>query len=198
MEPSRPIRGTPGLNVEWLEDRRLLAVDVTYHGGPLLQSVQIESVFCGQAWSTDANLQQLLSQTDGFLQYFPTSPYMNVLKQYNVGDGLFVNDLIINRNPSGQTIDDSQIRQILDSEIAAHQLPTPTANSLYVFFMPPSVVVTDNGQNSTRNFAGYHDTFKDSAGAAVYYAVVPYPTGGVANVQLSTFQQMTGHLVARG
>jgi hypothetical protein len=180
------------LNIEHLEDRRLLSgPDVTYHGGPLLQNVQIESVFYGQSWNTNTTLEQLASQVDGFLQYFPTSAYMNVLKQYNVGDGSFLNDLVIAQNPSNGTIDDSQIRQILNSEIGSHQLATPNANSLYVFFTTPGVVVTDQGQNSVKDFAGYHDTFTDSAGAPVYYAVVPYPTGGVANAQLTAFQQAT-------
>ncbi|HLJ96794.1 MAG TPA: DUF4214 domain-containing protein [Gemmataceae bacterium] len=187
------------LHIEWLEDRRLLSggglPNVTYHGGPLLQNAQIESVFYGQPWSTNTTLQPLASQVDGFLQYFPTSPYIDALKQYNVGDGAFVNDVVIAQNPpSGQTIDDSQIRQILDSEIAQHQLATPGANSLYVFFTAPGVVVTDSGQSSAKDFAGYHDTFKDSTGAPVYYAVVPYPTGGIAKLQLTDLQQMTAIL----
>jgi hypothetical protein len=190
----RSRRERPRPQVEYLEDRRLLSrglPNVTYHGGPLLQNVQIESVFYGQPWTADSTLEQLISQVDGFLQYFPTSPYMNVLKQYNVGDGSFLNDLVISQNPSGQTLDDSQIRQVLNAEIASGQLATPAANSLYVFFTAPGVVVTDNGQNSTTDFAGYHDTFTDSAGTPVFYAVVPYPTGGVANAQLTDFQQMT-------
>jgi hypothetical protein len=182
-----------GLNVEHLEDRRVLSgIDVTYHGGPLLQNVQIESVFYGQAWSTNSSLDQLLSQIDGFLQYFPTSPYMNVLKQYNVGDGSFLNDLVVPQNPTNGTIDDSLIRQLLNSEIASGQLSAPNANSLYIFFTTPGVAVTDNGQTSTRDFAGYHDTFTDSAGAPVYYAVVPYPTSSVvSNQQLTALQDIT-------
>src|SRR5437667_12097014 len=87
------------LSVECLEDRRLLASGslphVAYHGGPLLQNAQIESVFYGQPWSTSTNLQQLVSQVDGFLQYLPTSAYMSVLKQYNVGNGSFENDVVL-------------------------------------------------------------------------------------------------------
>src|SRR5207245_2787052 len=56
---------------------------VTYHGGPLLQHVQVESVYYGQAWNSDSKLQQQIPQVDGFLQYFTSSPYMDVLKQYN-------------------------------------------------------------------------------------------------------------------
>jgi hypothetical protein len=166
--------------------------NITYHGGPLLQNVQIQSVFFGQPWTTDSNLEQLIPQVDGFLKYFPTSPYMNVLKQYNVGNGSFLNDVVLSQNPpSGLTIDDSQIRQILNSEISAKQLATPTSNQLYVFVTAPGVTVTVNGQSSDRNFAGYHDTFTDSAGTPVYYVLLPYPTGKISTQPLTALQQTT-------
>jgi hypothetical protein len=184
------------LTLEYLEDRWAPAAgsvlaNVTYHGGPLLQHVQIESVYDGQAWSSNASLQQGVTQTDGFLQYFVTSPYMTVLQQYNVGTGTFIGHDLFNQDPANQTIDDSQIRQILDGEISSGHLAAPGPNSLYVFFTTPGVVVTAGGQDSVHDFSGYHDTFTDSSGATVYYAVVPYPNGNVADVQLSAFQQTT-------
>jgi hypothetical protein len=166
--------------------------NVTYHGGPLLTNVQVESVYYGQPWSTDPTLQQQVQQIDTFLPYFVTSPYFATLKQYNAGYGSYLNDVIISQDPpGGQSIDDTQIQQHLNSEISGHQLSTPTANSLYILFTAPGVVVTDNGQNSVNNFAGYHSFFTDSAGAGVYYAVIPYPNGGVSALQLTTFQQDT-------
>jgi hypothetical protein len=190
---TQPLRKKYPLAVEALENREVLSGlgNVTYHGGPLLQHVQIESVFYGQPWVSTSGLQQLTSQVDGFLSYFVTSPYVNVLQQYTVGTGAFENDVVLNQNPTGQMIDDSQIRQILDAGVASGQLAADSANQLYVFFTAPGVEVTANGQNSISGFAGYHDTFTDSAGAPVYYAVVPYPNGGVSNVQLSDLQQMT-------
>ena len=166
--------------------------DVTYHGGPLLQNVQIQSVFYGQSWSTSTDLQQFISQVDGFLNYFTTSPYISVLKQYAIGNGSFMNDVVIPQDPpSGQTIDDSQIRQILNSEITSGQLAMPTSNQLYVFFTAPGVSVTLNGQTSDGNFGGYHDNFIDSAGNPVYYAVLPYPTGQITTQPLTSLQQAT-------
>src|SRR5205814_2206509 len=41
-------------------------LNVTYHGGALLKHVQVESVYYGQAWNSDTNLQQQISQVDGF------------------------------------------------------------------------------------------------------------------------------------
>jgi hypothetical protein len=202
----------PSLKVELLESRQLLSsgsleqtaaafslpgstsarglASVTYHGGPLLQNVQIQAVFDGQAWNTDANLQQVVQQTDGFLQYFVTSPYMDVLKQYNVSTGTFLGNDVVGQS-SAQTISDSQIQSILNAEISSGKLSAPTANSLYIFFTTPGTVVTDGNQNSASDFAGYHSAFTDQAGAPVYYAVIPYPTGNIANVPLTTFQQET-------
>src|SRR5689334_6453534 len=77
------------LHLEFLEDRRTPAFgflpgpDVTYHGGPLLQNVQVQAVYDGSAWETGAALQQEVGQLDGFLNSFVGSPYMDVLRQYN-------------------------------------------------------------------------------------------------------------------
>jgi hypothetical protein len=199
----------PALTAELLESRRLPSTNalgiafpfpgfgptggfanVTYHGGPLLRNVQIQAVFDGQVWSTNSNLQQLVQQTDGFVQYFVTSPYVDVLKQYNVSDGTFAgNDIVA--DGSRQTISDGQIQSILNSEISSGKLSAPSANSLYIFFTAPGTVVTDGGQNSVHDFAGYHSVFTDEAGASVYDAVIPSPTGNVANVPLTTSQQET-------
>jgi hypothetical protein len=191
-----PRRRCKSLCLEALEERRLLSFglgggpDVTYHGGPLLQNVQVESVYYGTAWNTNNSLQQQLQQTDGFLNYFVTSPYMSVLSQYNVSNGTFLTHDIIAQDPTG-SIDDSQIQTILNSEISSGHLAKPGPNSLYVFFTTPGVEVTAHGQTSVSDFAGYHDTFTDSVGDPVYYAVVPYPNGGVSTEQLTAFQQDT-------
>jgi hypothetical protein len=197
------------LSVEYLEPRQLLSApqplgpaNVTYHGGPLLTQVQLESVYYGKAWSTDSTLQQQSQQIDGFLQYFPTSPYMDVLKQYNVGHGSFLNhDIVAQDPPSGTVIDDSEIRTALDAEITSGHLVKPNANSLYAFFTAPGVEITANGQNSANDFAGYHDTFTDSAGDTVYYIVVPYPSGNLSAQKLTTIQQdaiILSHEVSEG
>jgi hypothetical protein len=154
--------------------------------------VQVESVYAGQPWTTDAGLQQQMQQLDGFLNYFVDSPYVNALKQYGVSSGTFLGHDVVGQNPSaGQTIDDSQIRALLDAEITANHVAAPTANRLYVLFTAPGVVVTQNGENSVTDFAGYHDVFTDSGGATVYYTVVPYPSGNISALPLTAVQQAT-------
>lgn len=186
-----------GVNVEQLETRELLSGNslsglVTYHGGPLIQNVQVENVYYGKAWASDATLQSAISQLDGFTQFLPGSAYFDVLKQYNVGQGSFVDHDIVNADPASKTkVDDTQLRALLDSEITSGHLKRPNTNSGYVIYTAPGVVVTAGGQSSSRDFAGYHDTFRNSAGDTVYYSVIPYPTGNVVNANLTDVQQAT-------
>src|SRR5207248_2340964 len=105
---------------------------------------------------------QQMQQTNAFLQYFVTSPYVDTLKQYNVSAGSFQGTDVVTQDP-GQTISDSQIRSLIDSQISGNHLSAPTGNSLYIFFAPPGTEVMANGQNSISNFAGYHDVFTDTA-----------------------------------
>src|SRR5207248_9369750 len=141
--------------------------------GWLLRHGRIESDAVGQAWGKDANLQKQQANVDGRVQYFVTSPYMDVLKQYKVGAGTFTgHDVVTQNSPSGTTLDDSQIRTLLNAEISAQHVPGPTADRLYVFFTAPGTVVTVNGKTSGANFLGYHSQFTNSAGASITYAVI--------------------------
>src|SRR5207245_5825131 len=113
-------------------------------------------------------------------------------RQYQGSYGTFLGHAIVAHDRlGGQTLDDRQIRTLLDGEITAQHLGVPTAERLYVFFTAPGVVVTTDGQNSVTDFAGYHDVFTDSGGATVYYAVVPYPSGNLSAQPLTALQQAT-------
>src|SRR5439155_23793962 len=176
--------------VECLEARRLLSV--TFHGGPLLQQVQVQTVYDGPAWSSNAGLQQESQQLDQFLGYLVNSPYMDVLSQYNVSHGQFAGNDVVPTGPvAGGTGDDTQIQQTLETELQAGHLEAPTANSLYIVYTPPHVVVTDGFADSIHDFTGHHSTFTDAGGHAVNYAVVANPVGNSPDQFLNVFQQLT-------
>ena len=163
---------------------------VSYHGGPLLANVEVESLFYGTAWQTNPSLA---SQIDGFLGSITNSTYMDQLKEYSepgyvIGRRSLTDGRI---GPvslsSGQTITDASIQQSLNGYITSPNggLKAPDPNRLYFVFTPPNVhVQTSNGENSISNFLGYHSSFIDSKGARVNYAVVVDQAGNAATVRL--------------
>ncbi len=175
--------------LEALEDRRLLAV--TYHGGPLLRNVQVEPVFYGQYWNSDAGQRQA-SNLDSFLSFLTNSSYMDMLGEYGVGRGALVdNGIVTGTATSASSVDDTTLQQTLANAIAAGTLPTVNSNRVYVVFTAPNVDVVLGSQDSVHNFYGYHDFFADLVGDQVYYAVIAHPIGNGPFYNLDDFQTIT-------
>jgi Domain of unknown function (DUF4214) len=185
--PLSPLRTR--LHLEPLEERRVLAV--TYHGGPLLQSVQVEPVFYGPYWNSALGQQQA-SDLDNFLSFLTNSSHMDMLNEYNVGRGVLVDHgIVAGAGSSTSSLDDTTIQQTLDSDIANGLLPPVNANRVYVVFTAPNVDVTQGGQDSKNNFFGYHAFFTGAAGEQIYYAVIAHPIGNGNFYNLNVFQTLT-------
>jgi hypothetical protein len=178
------------LALEGLENRNLMSV--TYGGGPLLQNVQIESVFYGQNWYSDQNLYQSTGSIDGYLNDITQSSYMDVLNEYGAGRGNFLDGVInLSNPPRGSVVDDTEIQSMLATGIRQGIFDAPTPNQLYFVFTTPNVLVTAGGDNSQQNFLGYHSTFSDPALGPIYYAVIPHPVGNADIGGFNAFQQQT-------
>jgi len=193
--PSRRSR----LELEPLEDRRLLAV--TFHGGPLLQNVQVEPVFYGPYWNSAAGQQQA-SELNNFLGFLTNSSYMDMLREYGVGRGqLLDNGIVAGTASSAATVNDSTLRQTLDNAIANGSLQAPNPNRLYIVFTAPNVDVVLGHEDSANNFYGYHDFFTGPAGDPIYYVVIAHPIGNGTFYNLDNFQTITkttSHELAEG
>jgi hypothetical protein len=181
--------------LETLEDR--VVPTVTYHGGPLLTSVQLEAIYLGSAWSTNPAYQQQRSAFDGFLGHIVNSTYMDMLTSagYGVGRGTFQGSVVVPVS-LGSSLDDSVIQSDIQALITNGSAQSPTSQQLYIVFVGPNVLVTAGGANSRTNFLGYHDDFtgRDHAGHIIelHYAVIPYEGGGNASVYgFSAFDGMT-------
>lgn len=185
-----------------MEPRRLLATGgVTYQGGAVINNVAVETVFLGQAWATDPSLVQNAAQLDQFFGSVTNSSYMDVLAQYGtpqagpIGQGSFVGQINVTQDVWRRSIvSDGTIQSVLNSEIAMGAIAPPDSNRLLFVFTPPNVVVSQGGSRSDgypTGFAGYHNSFVDSAGQLVRYAVIPDPIGNDQVAGLTTFQQQT-------
>lgn len=147
---------------------------LTYRGGPLLPAVEIFTVFWGAAWQqSQAQTMERLRQ---FFQYIVTSPLLDQLAEYSVvgvsiGHGSVTGSAAVTDSEPPATASDADIQAQLSAWIADGTIPGVTANRLYFVYLAPGVVADLGGQRSCSSFCGYHD----SAGADVFYAVMPFP-----------------------
>jgi hypothetical protein len=192
--------------LESLEERQVPAID--YHGGPLLQTVEVQGVYLGDQWYANPTLYNQTGYLEGFLGTIVNSSYMDMLSNagYRVGRGSATGGLIASAAlADGSTLDDSTIQSLLSGGVQNGSLQYPDANRLYVVFVEPSVEVTNGSQDSAHNFASYHNAFAGPNGTTIRYAVVPYPGGSTNNLKgnpnLGDLQDMTmvaSHEIAEG
>jgi hypothetical protein len=149
-------------------------IQVTYHGGPLLQNVRVVTLYWGPDWKGSA----LSSYFNGFFKtLFADGRFLANLAQYStdsytIGNGTLAHSTTDTMAPPA-TVKDTEIRAEIQAQIAAGHLPQPDPNTLYFVFTPPQVVVVDRyGNDSANDFTGYHDFVSGSDGFT--YAVIPY------------------------
>jgi hypothetical protein len=182
------------LVLEELETRIVLTV--TYHGGPLLTSVEAENYFYGPNWSSNSSLASQAQQLNGFVNYLVSGPFAAMLGQagYGVGTGNLDSSYNTSRNPGSQ-LSDSTIQASLQADITAGNLKSPDANRLYVVYVQPGTVVTMGGSTSENAFYGYHNAFEGTDGhghsVIIPYAVLPYAGAGTPLAADSVFDSLT-------
>jgi hypothetical protein len=168
------------------------AAKLTYRGGPLLGSVKVFTIFWGQAWQTNPNLE-LSNQINLFFDFVLTSALMDQLGEYsvpgqNIAHGSFIGTVTIAQPTPLHSVTDAAIQKLLQQEIRSNSsVPKPDADTLYFIYLPPGTAVVQGGSRSCQAFCGYHDTF----GSGIYYAVMPFPNcagclGGMSNVDALT------------
>jgi hypothetical protein len=182
--------------LEQLEDR--LVPTVTFHGGPVLQNVEVQALFYGSDWWNNSYYYNQTGYLGGFLNNVVHSSYMDMLGNagYGVGRGSFdwgyINGVGLDKS---QQLSDGQIQNALVANIDFGNLKSPDANRLYVVFTEDNVVVNDGQGNSQNNFLGYHYSFPAwtiYGFNEIRYVVIPYAGG--SNLQwsfLNTLSSMT-------
>jgi hypothetical protein len=159
---------------------------LTYRGGPLIQAVEVFTVFWGAAWqqSPQDALAQRLNQ---FFDTILTSALIDQLAEYDaggqtIGHGRRVGTTTLTTPAPRHSVSDTALQRLLNEQIASNAaFPQPTANTLYFLYLPPGTTVTQGGSRSCQAFCGYHSDINGQ----IFYAVMPYPgcagcVGGLA------------------
>ncbi len=166
------------------------AAHLSYHHGPLLQAVEVVTVFWGPEWQQPAQ-SLLIPRLNQFFDFILTSALMDVLAEYGVpghpiGHGHRSGTVSV-PTPAPNPITDAQIQQQLQAWIQNHTLPQPNANTLYFVYLPPGVVSILGGERSCVKFCGYHS----HSGGSIFYAVEPFITCGGCTFGHGVFDSLT-------
>ena len=165
--------GTPHLMPLGVEPRAAIpAPHLNYYGGAVLSNVAVVVVFWGPNVAVTTR-----SQIGGFYSAVTNSAYFDWLTEYNtptqiIGRGSLRSTVTITPLHTSQLIDDTDIQAELNSQISASALPAPDANTLYMVYFPPGIVITEGGYTSCVDFCAYHGTFRRS-GSSTFYGVMP-------------------------
>lgn len=148
------------------------APSLQYQGGAVIPNVKIVAVMWGS--SVDSSVS---SQVAGFFTAVNDSAYFDWLTEYNtatqtIGRGTFDSVKVITPSATGTSLSDTAVANELDAQITAGHLPAPDANTMYMTYFPPGVVISQGGQSSCQAFCAYHNSFTHGS-TAVYYGVVP-------------------------
>lgn len=164
---------------------------LTYRGGPLLQNVEVYTIFWGTAWST--TLSTLAKTINNFFTSILPSTLVTQLSEYNVpkykiGPGKLIGTTAIPTGLTKSLITDTQIQAQLNKWIKSTKgFPQPGPNTLYFIYLPTGVSVSMGGSKSCTSFCGYHNAI----GQNIFYAVMPYPGCSGCRSTLSVTDALT-------
>lgn len=142
--------------------------DLINHGGPVMTSVELISVYVGAAWK-GLPLSGMRDDFNAFFDALLSSPYFDRLSIYGVGPGRRVGTQTTDdATPSTMTDDDLRaiVKRLTSGTIA------PNANTLVALFTPPGTTIdaTTIGAGKTCiDHCAYHDV-----AGGVAYAALPY------------------------
>ncbi|HYT74220.1 MAG TPA: hypothetical protein VEL79_05695 [Vicinamibacterales bacterium] len=161
------------------------ATRLTYRNGPLIEAVEVFTIFWGAAWKADPQ-SGLIARLNAFFDEILTSPLIDQLSEYNAGShkiahGRRTGTTTIATGLRGTSVTDTAIQAFLTQQIGKKGVPKVSVNTLYFIYLPPGIRVVMGGSASCQAFCGYHNDI----GGKTFYAVMPYPgctgcTGGLA------------------
>jgi hypothetical protein len=140
---------------------------------------QVYSSFWGKAWQSDPEHITLSGRLNQYLKDLVASKFMNVLHQYGVNGGAFIQSSFV---PAvAASITDNDIHTIIQSLIDSNALPEPTnaTNTItLMIYLDDGTAVNNPGgivmcAASGDDAFGYHSFFTTKAGHPFYYAVMP-------------------------
>ena len=157
----------------------LPAYDVTYHGGPVLQSTSGYTLYWYPNGSISAPYFMLI---DGFLDAIGGTSYYGVAASYStkaepIQNSSTLIESDVDNDPFPQTLDVAAIETELTKLVKNHEFPATLDDPIFVF-LPPDAPFTVQSPNVCALHSAFN--FQHKKATPVVFAVIPYEGGNPA------------------
>jgi hypothetical protein len=173
------LRGVAGAQAHGGGGRNLIN-----HGGPVITSAKVVSIFWGSEWGTQQNPSSLANAMLGFFSQFGSTGEYNVITQYSGIQltGLGQTYWVDANNPPTAVTDTMIHNEVIAYFNAGHPFD---ASTIYEVFLPTTSYSTSGGSSScggpNLQYCAYHGNFSYN-GHDVKYSSMPYPSCGGCQV----------------
>lgn len=147
--------------------------NLSNHGGEAIVAPEPHNIFLGKGW-IDPKARAGEAALAGLLATLDAGNEQALLERYGVHN-LFSSSFSYESSIgfANNSVSDLQIRAALAKMFADGELPTPSANALYVVYLAPGVRSTLGTMFGGKHYNAYHNYFNAEAGE-VRYVVVPF------------------------
>jgi hypothetical protein len=148
----------------------------SYHGGPVVNCALVNVSFWGSAWTTDPTHLARAARLAQYHKDLVSSNFMNVLNQYGVGKGIFVNTSFFSNVKSD--LSGTDIQTILQGAINSGALAEPSnGNTCVIVYLAEGISVHDGSivmcAATSDDAFGFHSFFTTTAGHPLNFAIIP-------------------------
>ena len=198
---------------EPLEDRRLLAVTVSYqfpgeHSfGTVIEQSEFAAMFWGLDWQTNPQLATQAQALESSSRSLVTGPYMNLMREYywliptpggGVGPGTWIGTDYPQNDVPGTVLTHDQITSEIAAEVRSHRIAFD-AEGVLLIYLPPGI---QSQECTDHHWGAFHSDFSFINGFGFKdtqpYAVIPWPKDyPLGNPNAMAYQTLyTSHEVA--
>ena len=189
----------------------IMAVNLTYHGGDVINTAKVVCIFWGPTWASGGSDNSRATTIQAFRNQLGTSSHYSMLTQYY--DSAYINTTNLagsqpdwfdttNALPSTGNVTDSVVQAEVKRYISAHGY---NGSTIYEVFLPKYVpgttklVYSSDGSSTSCGgpglaYCAYHSSYSSTSGY-VKYSIEPYPSCSGCQVSGWTVVQNMTHFM---
>ena len=156
------------------------AQNLTYHGGPVITSAKVVSIFWGSEWGTNSNPSSLASTIMAFFANFGSTGEYKVITQYSgIQTTNLTNQFWVDTSNPPTDVTDALVQSEVVKYLNANHGGTSDDSTIYEVFLPStsysSFGTSDSCGGPHLVYCAYHGNFSHG-GRDVKYSSMPYPS----------------------